>query len=71
MKNLKNLVKGGMETIIVVVLLIAIVIALFVAVILPNFRSASNLGSATTGTINDLSGEINDVLTNEVENWEG
>lgn len=46
MKKLKNLVKGGIETIIIVVVMVAIVIGLFIAVVLPMVQTTENTGEA-------------------------
>ena len=64
---MKNLLKGGMDTIIVVILLIALVVALFTVVILPYFQPTIDFGSGTQGRINDIADEINGVFQEGVE----
>ncbi len=49
-----NKLKGGIETVIAVVLLIAIVIALMVAVVMPNFRATQELGDAAEDKLDSI-----------------
>ena len=57
MKKLANLVKGGIETIIIVVLLVAVVVGLFIAVILPMVTGTTDMDEDVTGNMTDNAGE--------------
>jgi len=51
-KGLKNLVKGGIETIILIVVMVAIVIGLFISVVLPMVNTTDNLGASAQNNLN-------------------
>ncbi len=67
MKKLKNLVKGGIETIIIVVLLVAVVVGLFIAVILPLIANTNNI---TDDTIDATAQTATDFVNGDFDNYD-
>jgi len=50
-KSFKKLAKGGIETIILIVVMVAIVIGLFISVVLPMVQTTENLGDSATTNV--------------------
>ena len=59
-KNFKKLVKGGIETIILIVVMVAIVLGLFIAVVMPMVQSAEETGQAAVANSESIFNSIND-----------
>lgn len=57
-RNLKKLVKGGIETIVLVVVMVAIVLGLFIAVVMPMVNSAEKTGQQATKNSESIFNQI-------------
>ena len=66
---MKNKLKGGIETILAVVILTGIVIALIIAAVLPTVEGGNDLAKTATNQLSDLDIKIQGWEARTDDNW--